>query len=250
MTPENEKYLGYLKKILNPSAPADRKKEPISICKADPAVTDPVVTRVRQRDQDARKALLKRFRDESKNLFQRVRVVQDTAEAGAALVELIRKIATTAGPGQVIAWDTPLIRALGLEKSFTEYGISFSHPQFNPDRRQPEQERISAALAGITTADYALAETGTLALQARPDQPRAVFLLPPVHIAVLRIEQLILNLAELYALLRADNSIGGKGSNPGLTLLSGVSRTGDIEAVPILGAHGPKEVYIYIIRER
>lgn len=101
------------------------------------------------------------------------------------------------------------------------------------------RQGCATAAVGITSADYALAATGTLVLLS---EPRLISLLPPVHIAVIPAARLLTNLDELFAILpdpaRASNS---------MVLVTGPSRTADIEQILVRGVHGPGEIHVVIV---
>ncbi len=111
----------------------------------------------------------------------------------------------------------------------------------------PDAQVIDSAFdadAGITTADFALVDTGTLVLLASPDQHRLDSLAPAVHIALLRAEHLVANLEELFArLVKAD----AFDASSAITFIRGPSRTADIELTLSVGVHGPKRVYIIVL---
>ena len=85
----------------------------------------------------------------------------------------------------------------------------------------------------------------SLVMRTRPGQPRSVSLVPSIHIAVLRLDQIILDLKELYALVQSD----ADGLTNCMTFVSGPSKTADVEATMVHGAHGPREVYIYVMTD-
>jgi L-lactate dehydrogenase complex protein LldG len=96
---------------------------------------------------------------------------------------------------------------------------------------------------GITGAFCAIAETGTLAVLAGADTPTATTLLPDTHIAVVRADRVVSGMEEAFALVR-----GERGRLPrAVNLISGPSRTGDIEQTIVLGAHGPFRVHILVL---
>jgi L-lactate dehydrogenase complex protein LldG len=76
-----------------------------------------------------------------------------------------------------------------------------------------------------------------------------VSLLPSIHAAVITEAQLIERLCEYYAQVRQGIDAGAEGLTCCMTLISGPSKTADIEAVMVHGAHGPREMVIYIIRD-
>ena len=104
------------------------------------------------------------------------------------------------------------------------------------------REAAFLADAGISSVDYGVAETGTLALLARPGQGRSVSLLPPVHIAVLDANDVVAELAAFFERVTADGELPSA-----LTFITGPSRTGDIELVLTVGVHGPKEIHLIIL---
>jgi L-lactate utilization protein LutC len=95
---------------------------------------------------------------------------------------------------------------------------------------------------GITSADYALADTGTLVTIASPEEARLVSLLPPAHIAVVPIDRLLTGLDELFTLvpLPADRSSS-------TVLITGPSRTADIEQILVRGVHGPGTIHVVLV---
>ncbi len=107
------------------------------------------------------------------------------------------------------------------------------------------KQRLSAIDVGIVEADYAIASTGTLAMVATPQRPRSLSLLPPINIVMLRAVRI---LPDLAAVLRA---VGPEtiASHP-MVLVTGPSRTADIEKRIVIGVHGPKELYVVIIPDR
>ena len=95
---------------------------------------------------------------------------------------------------------------------------------------------------GITGAFCAVAETGTLVVLAGADTPTATALLVDTHIAVVRGDRVVSGMEEAFALVRRE-----RGRLPrAVNLISGPSRTGDIEQTIVLGAHGPFRVHILV----
>jgi L-lactate dehydrogenase complex protein LldG len=95
---------------------------------------------------------------------------------------------------------------------------------------------------GVSRAAYGLADTGSVVLAAGPDEPRARSLLPPVHVAILEAECILPGLPELFAELRGELPSA-------LAIVTGPSRSADIEQKLVLGVHGPGEVHIVIVGE-
>jgi L-lactate dehydrogenase complex protein LldG len=89
----------------------------------------------------------------------------------------------------------------------------------------------------MTVADGALPETGTVLLRTTKGQPDFLSLLPRVHLALVTPETLLPDLHHAFALAKGDRHF---------VLVSGSSRTADIEKVLTLGAHGPKSFHLWI----
>ena len=98
---------------------------------------------------------------------------------------------------------------------------------------------------GITGVDYAIAESGTVVLHPRSGLSRLVSLAPPTHIAVLRPGEVLESLDELFAMERNDFLLGDLAGS--MNLISGPSKTADIEGTTVTGIHGPLEVHLVIL---
>jgi L-lactate dehydrogenase complex protein LldG len=95
--------------------------------------------------------------------------------------------------------------------------------------------------AGVSQASYGLADTGSVVLVASPEEPRANSLLPPVHVSLLREDLILPGLAELF------EAVGGDLPSA-LAIVTGPSRSGDIEQKFLVGVHGPGEVHVVLVR--
>jgi L-lactate dehydrogenase complex protein LldG len=96
---------------------------------------------------------------------------------------------------------------------------------------------------GITGSFCAIAETGTLVLITGEPWPVASALLPDTHFAIVRADRIVSGMEEAFALVRAERPTIPRAIN----LISGPSRTGDIEQTIVLGAHGPYRVHILVL---
>lgn len=95
--------------------------------------------------------------------------------------------------------------------------------------------------AVVSEASWGLVDPGSVVVCASPDEPRARSLLPDVHIAVLDEDRILPDLAALLTAVR--------GALPSsLAIISGPSRTGDIEMVLVNGVHGPREQHVVVRR--
>jgi L-lactate dehydrogenase complex protein LldG len=118
----------------------------------------------------------------------------------------------------------------------------------NGDRTDHEQlvARLASCCVGVTGADYAIAETGTIVLTSDEQDALLVSLIPPLHIAVVRSGQMVATIDE--AISRIGRERAGR-TNPtrSVTLITGPSRTSDVELVLSIGVHGPKELHVIIL---
>ena len=102
----------------------------------------------------------------------------------------------------------------------------------------------AAADIGITSVDYALAATGTFVMLSSHNEARLISLLPPAHIAIIPRSRILANLDELLSILPrpADQTSS-------MVLITGPSRTADIEQILVRGVHGPGEVCAVVVDE-
>lgn len=105
-------------------------------------------------------------------------------------------------------------------------------------------ELLDKVEAGFTIADSAIANTGALIFKSSAQQPRSLSLVPPLHIAVLHAASIH---ADLYSAARDEGWAQGMPTN--LIMVSGPSKTSDIQQTLAYGAHGPKALLVVIISD-
>jgi L-lactate utilization protein LutC len=108
------------------------------------------------------------------------------------------------------------------------------------------RETMFAADVGITGVYRLIAETGTVVMATSPRQPRSVSLLPPVHIAIADTSQLLPDLFDLFDLFSPIPTPDQSLPPSCLTLITGPSKTGDIELRLVTGVHGPGEIHVIL----
>jgi L-lactate dehydrogenase complex protein LldG len=96
--------------------------------------------------------------------------------------------------------------------------------------------------AGVTDVYCAVAETGSLVIRPSQSHGRGLSLIPPVHVAIVEPRNLVPDLVDLFAKLSGD----GLGSN--VTIITGPSKTADIEMNLITGMHGPGKVEVFVLQ--
>jgi L-lactate utilization protein LutC len=100
----------------------------------------------------------------------------------------------------------------------------------------------ATAVVGVTSADYCLADTGTLVMLSSREESRLISLLPPVHVAVVSRSRILSGLDELLAVVPAPAELSSS-----MVLITGPSRTADIEQILVRGVHGPGEIHVVIV---
>lgn len=105
----------------------------------------------------------------------------------------------------------------------------------------PSAADLFSVDVGITTAQSAIAETGTLVLDSSRERNRLTSLVPPVHIAIVDAAQIRQTLGETLSELQRDGEV-----SPIVTFVTGPSRTADIELTLAIGVHGPQELYVIV----
>ncbi len=206
------------------------------------------------RNHAQRLQLLDRLIVKAAPINLQVKPVADVGAAAAAIARLVAETSPEWGDKKsVVAWSHPLIQRLKLHEALARQGVALDtigigNPQkASPAERQSIRRLVSEAYIGVTSADYCVAETGTLVIKNRLNQPRAVSLMPSIHVAVIDLKQLVLDLKELYARLQQDMDTTEEGLTNCMTFISGPSKTGDIEFVMVHGAHGPRALHVVVI---
>lgn len=114
--------------------------------------------------------------------------------------------------------------------------------------RQRLRQAFIDADMGITGANAAIAETGTIAIVTNEGNDRLVATLPPVHVAVLGVEKIVPTIDDVAAMLKLLPRSGtAQKITSYVSFVTGPSRTADIELVTAMGVHGPKEVHIVLL---
>lgn len=157
-------------------------------------------------------------------------------------LRILTGITATEGLRKVVASGDDTVRALELRNWGRTAGVEVITADGVPDREAFRQAAFSSD-AGITSADFAIAETGSLGLIFRQGQPRLASIAPPVHIAVIPVERLYPVYEDAVGQVFAEG-----GDVPGqFCFITGPSSTGDIQAVQFKGMHGPVKVIVILM---
>ena len=184
-------------------------------------------------------------------------VLKDEDSVAVAITDLIKNKDPEWGDQKsIVTWQHPLIERLNLSEALADQNVPVHVAEFGniesegiatEKEREQLRQHVIESYIGITSADYCMADTASLVMRTRPGQGRSVSLVPSIHIGVIYLEQIIWDLKELYALLSFDPDVRQEGLTNCMTFISGPSKTADVEATMVHGAHGPREVYVYVI---
>ena len=169
---------------------------------------------------------------------QRIRTRDEAREAARAVLARHAVARALLGCGD-------LLEELAMDELLQSAGVEVLSLQELRSAEEPiRRDRIFAADMGITQPDWAIAETGTLVYVSGPEQTRSATLLPPVHLAVVDTRTLLADLFDLTGgSPDAAQSLGRAGN---VALVTGPSKTGDIELKLTTGVHGPGEVHVLV----
>lgn len=181
--------------------------------------------------------VVERFQQALEAVAGRCSVVRGEAAAADAL----RRIILERGAHRIAVSDSPLARRIaGLAEALAAANTG------------GETELIEAACAaelfdcdlGVTGAQWAVAETGTLVLESDAERHRLASLVPAAHVALVESRNIRQTLGEV---LQVISERGERGLSRAVTFITGPSRTSDIELTLAIGVHGPAELYVVII---
>ncbi|HEU4386189.1 MAG TPA: lactate utilization protein [Blastocatellia bacterium] len=205
------------------------------------------------RDPAALERLVERFAEEVVKLGAKVEVVRSASDIHGYLSMLIdaNSVNVAAVSDCEIARSLALAewvksRRLSLVPTLKQFAAGESNGDTPPMERY-KWELIKAGI-GITSADYAIADTGSMVLVTGGEQHRLISLLPPVHVCLLNRDRLVPDLATFLAKVRSDHYSAGAPPQA-VTFITGTSRTADIELQLTRGVHGPREVHVLLYSE-
>lgn len=255
-TPGQKEFIHRIRKALG--HPSDGQQRKAALFDLPMSTDDRVVLQgIRDRTAAQKEKLLTTLTEAAKPINLNVIALSDESSVAAAIVELVQQKEPEWGEQKsVVSWKHELIERLNLAKAlegldvpvyFAEGEQVDAGDDVSPENRKQFRQQVIDSYIGLTSADFCMADTAALVMRTRPGQARSVSLVPSIHIAVIGIDQIVANLKELFTLLKWDDEYQIEGLTNCMTFISGPSKTADIEATMVQGAHGPREVYIYVI---
>ena len=107
-----------------------------------------------------------------------------------------------------------------------------------------DKQKLESCDAGLTTCEAIVAQTGSIIVSSSTNGGRSLSILPHAHVVIARAEQVMGDLSDAFAFIQQRN----KDHMPSMiSFITGPSRTGDIERILVLGAHGPKELVLILV---
>lgn len=166
------------------------------------------------------------------------------ANSESDVYEQILDIFAQKEANEFIAWHDQYLPIANLNARLSANGYTKRELDIpnEPETRRNTHLGLSDVAIGLTSAMSALADTGSLVVQCGVGRSRLASLLPPVHIALLKKEQLLPSMAHF---IQAHPEAAKETSN--LVFVTGASRTADIEQTLTLGVHGPKELHVILV---
>jgi L-lactate utilization protein LutC len=177
-------------------------------------------------------SLVEIFRESLEAVDGHCIVAHNELEVVRALTDIIVQLRGTNLPTQRIA----ISDAAELEHLVKRTGIEFDEVAVTPSSAD-----LFSFDVGISRAQAGIAETGTLLLDSSRERHRLVSLVPPVHIAIIDASRIVLTLGEALSMMQQGEQV-----SPIVTLVTGPSRTADIELTLAIGVHGPQELYVIV----
>jgi L-lactate dehydrogenase complex protein LldG len=190
---------------------------------------------------------LERFREE----FERVGGVFHRVAAVADVPEVVSRLARERQARRLISWH-PAALGADWRAALAAAGLTLEAMPLaeitDSSTREALRGRIAEADLGLTGADLAIAETGSLVLISGRGRPRSTSLLPACHVAVFGREALVESLAHVGLFLEAwHDEARPEWAGGAINVITGPSRTADIELTLTRGVHGPQELHAIFV---
>lgn len=211
--PGRERILARIRDALRETAP--KRAAPVGLGPVFPPIAD----------------ALGRFQQECAQNNTECVIASDAAASAAAVAEVL----ASTPPGEIFIQDAPALRRMASQ-----------WPQPRNIRWSSQGAPAEASQATITCAEALVAQTGSVFVSAACGG-RGASIVAPVHIVVATVDQLVPSLEAAFSRLQ---ETGAAERNSMLCLISGSSRTADIEKIIVMGAHGPRRLVVIVVTGR
>ena len=240
--PKND-FLDHVRKSLGHTQPRESAPGHDQFAE-DLADLEAKATAVRYRLEEMSGALIDRFEETARLRNWNVFRTTNAEEAIGYVVDLAGRLSVS----KVARSEQPVFAELALDSALRNSGVeSVIAAHDEPSLRHHVRAQIIDSEMGITGADYAVAETGSVVVLPRKGLSRLVSLVPPVHLAIVRAEDIVESLDDVFLFRRLDYYRNGGDMGSYLNFISGPSRTADIEMKLVVGVHGPREVHLVLL---
>ncbi len=172
--------------------------------------------------------LFTKFKEQAEAISARVYRVHDSSAAGRQLENIIKELNIKKIAAAKSGLVADCLKALNTQ----DVAVHTSDL-----RRHAEDAEL-----GLSEVDMAIAETGTLAQDSTALDQRLVSTLPPVHVALVRIDRQVDKFVDAVDYFNEQDLMPGY-----IAFISGPSRTADIERVLTIGVHGPEQLHIIFV---
>lgn len=150
------------------------------------------------------------------------------------------------GPGLIVRSDQDIFQQVPIDRPLIDKGIQIKVISQRSGLPQEQlRKHMMQADVGVTGVDYAIAETGSVVLIPKRGLSRLVSLVPPIHVAIVRPQEVVATLENIFLLQRIAYYRGELWHY--VNFVSGPSRTADIEQTLVVGVHGPKQAHMILL---
>ena len=190
----------------------------------EPPPAPPVRLHIPQVDAESRIA----------SLLEKVEALAGTVYRVAGAERACRLVAEAVAGKTAVASNAAFLRETGI--------AALDGVRSGVTGKEELRELCATCDVGISSADYALADTGSLVMLSSPGEARMISLLPPAHIAVVPAGRILSGLDELFSILPRPAE-----QTSSMVLITGPSRTADIEQILVRGVHGPGQITVIVV---
>ncbi|OEH86895.1 hypothetical protein BHU72_01125 [Desulfuribacillus stibiiarsenatis] len=185
---------------------------------------------------DTAEALVDKFKNELEALSGIVKISNSPEETFQHLLELLKET----NAKKIISWSDPTLKAYPI-KNLGQYGYELMTSE---DSTVAYKLFAKDADTGITGAKYAVAETGSIVLEAGIGKERSISLMPNLHIAIVKTSQFVKHTSQVFIDLANSNALPSS-----VNFITGPSRSADIEMDLSIGVHGPSKIAVIIEKD-